>query len=64
MFKSFTEMYAERASNWWTYFKFLIITSGLDVQLNPIEENSMDTGSWFWNYKRNGTHIQLELVEL
>ncbi|KAF7132369.1 hypothetical protein RHSIM_Rhsim09G0179300 [Rhododendron simsii] len=38
--------------------------SGLDVQLNPIEEKSMDTGSWFWNYKINGTHIQLELVEL
>ncbi|KAG5533537.1 hypothetical protein RHGRI_027654 [Rhododendron griersonianum] len=38
--------------------------SGLDVQLNPIDEKSMDTGSWFWNYKINGTHIQLELVEL
>ncbi|GFY82086.1 UDP-glucose pyrophosphorylase 3 [Actinidia rufa] len=38
--------------------------SGLAVQLDPIEEKLMETGSWFWNYKINGTHIQLELVEL
>ncbi|XP_050209202.1 UTP--glucose-1-phosphate uridylyltransferase 3, chloroplastic [Mercurialis annua] len=37
---------------------------GLDIQLNPIEPNMMDSGSWFWNYKINGTHIQLELNEL
>lgn len=38
--------------------------SGLAVQLNPIEEVLMDSGSWFWKYKINSTHVQLELVEL
>ncbi|XP_065871115.1 UTP--glucose-1-phosphate uridylyltransferase 3, chloroplastic [Euphorbia lathyris] len=38
--------------------------SGLEVQLNPIAENMMDSGSWFWNYTVNGTHILLESVEL
>ncbi|RVW42315.1 UTP--glucose-1-phosphate uridylyltransferase 3, chloroplastic [Vitis vinifera] len=37
--------------------------SGLAVDLNPIEEKMMDSGSWFWNYKLSGTHIHLELVE-
>ncbi|RVX03010.1 UTP--glucose-1-phosphate uridylyltransferase 3, chloroplastic [Vitis vinifera] len=37
--------------------------SGLAVDLNPIEEKMMDSGSWFWNYKISGTHIHLELVE-
>ncbi|CAA0831341.1 UDP-glucose pyrophosphorylase 3 [Striga hermonthica] len=36
--------------------------SGLDVQLKPIEEGLMDSGTWFWNYKLRGTHIELELV--
>lgn len=36
---------------------------GLAVDLNPIEEKMMDSGSWFWNYKISGTHIHLELVE-
>lgn len=38
--------------------------TGLAVQLDPIENRVMDCGSWFWNYKIKGTHIQLELVEL
>ncbi|KAH7656760.1 UTP--glucose-1-phosphate uridylyltransferase protein [Dioscorea alata] len=38
--------------------------SGFVVKLEPIEEEMMDSGSWFWKYKLNGTHIQLELVEL
>lgn len=38
--------------------------SGLSVELNPIEENLMDSGSWYWSYKLKGTHIQLEMVEL
>ncbi|GFQ07401.1 hypothetical protein PHJA_002884200 [Phtheirospermum japonicum] len=38
--------------------------SGLDVQLKPIEEDLMDSGTWFWNYKIRGTHIALEMVEL
>ncbi|XP_031109281.1 UTP--glucose-1-phosphate uridylyltransferase 3, chloroplastic [Ipomoea triloba] len=37
--------------------------SGFEVQLNAIENRSMDSGTWFWNYKIMGTHIQLELVE-
>ncbi|XAR71908.1 UTP--glucose-1-phosphate uridylyltransferase [Bertholletia excelsa] len=39
-------------------------SSGFESQLDPIEEKLQDTGSWFWNYRINGTHIQLELVEL
>ncbi|KAL3837765.1 hypothetical protein ACJIZ3_022356 [Penstemon smallii] len=38
--------------------------SGLDVQLKPIEEKLMDSGTWFWKYKIRGTHMQLELTEL
>ncbi|KAJ7959622.1 UTP--glucose-1-phosphate uridylyltransferase 3 chloroplastic [Quillaja saponaria] len=37
---------------------------GLAVQLDPIEHNKMDSGSWNWNYKIEGTHIHLELVDL
>uniref|UniRef100_A0A2N9IX15 UGP3-like C-terminal hexapeptide repeats domain-containing protein n=1 Tax=Fagus sylvatica TaxID=28930 RepID=A0A2N9IX15_FAGSY len=37
--------------------------SGLSVQLDPIEQNMMDSGSWSWNYKIKGTHIQLEFVD-
>ncbi|GLT92937.1 hypothetical protein SLE2022_107470 [Rubroshorea leprosula] len=36
---------------------------GLSVQLDPIEPNKMDRGSWYWDYKINGTHIELELKE-
>lgn len=45
----------------------LKITSGnpgLSVQLVPIEEGKKDSGSWFWSYKIEGTHVQLEMVEL
>ncbi|KAE8726771.1 hypothetical protein F3Y22_tig00006230pilonHSYRG00017 [Hibiscus syriacus] len=45
----------------------LKITSGnpgFAVQLDPIPQNLMDSGSWFWKYSINGTHIFLELVEL
>lgn len=38
--------------------------TGLHVQLTPISDEMMDTGSWFWRYCINGTHIQLEMVEL
>ncbi|CAN0909794.1 UTP--glucose-1-phosphate uridylyltransferase 3, chloroplastic, partial [Linum grandiflorum] len=37
--------------------------SGLKVELNPIEPNKIDSGSWYWNYKVQGTHILLDLVE-
>ncbi|XP_052198869.1 UTP--glucose-1-phosphate uridylyltransferase 3, chloroplastic [Diospyros lotus] len=38
--------------------------TGLAVQLNPIEENLMNSGSWFWNYLIKGTQIVLEFMEL
>ncbi|KAH9612052.1 hypothetical protein KSS87_005833 [Heliosperma pusillum] len=36
---------------------------GLSLQLDPIEGSKKDNGSWFWKYKRDGTHIKLEMVE-
>ncbi|XVE99805.1 hypothetical protein REPUB_Repub03eG0232900 [Reevesia pubescens] len=45
----------------------LQITSGdpgLAVQLDPIPQNLMDSGSWYWKYNINGNHILLELVEM
>ncbi|XP_022764976.1 UTP--glucose-1-phosphate uridylyltransferase 3, chloroplastic-like isoform X2 [Durio zibethinus] len=45
----------------------LKITSGdpgLAVQLDPIPQNLMDSGSWLWKYNINGSHILLELIEL
>ncbi|CAN1172931.1 UTP--glucose-1-phosphate uridylyltransferase 3, chloroplastic, partial [Linum perenne] len=37
--------------------------SGLEVELNPIEPNKINSGSWYWNYKVQGTHILLDLVD-
>lgn len=37
---------------------------GLSVQLNAIEDEMMESGSWFWKYKLKGTHVHLEMVEL
>ncbi|KAJ8557624.1 hypothetical protein K7X08_003249 [Anisodus acutangulus] len=47
-------------------YKMKITTgdSGLAVELKPIENKLMECGSWFWNYKIIGKHVQLELVEL
>ncbi|CAL0327916.1 unnamed protein product [Lupinus luteus] len=42
------------------------ITAGspaLAVQLDPIDQRTVDSGSWHWNYKIEDSHIQLELVE-
>lgn len=39
-------------------------TTGIVVNLNPIREDLMDGGSWFWKYKIKGTHVQLEMMEL
>ncbi|CAL5203037.1 unnamed protein product [Lathyrus oleraceus] len=36
---------------------------GLAIQLNLIEQDMMDSGSWHWSYKIEGSHIKLELVE-
>lgn len=41
-------------------FKFL----GFEAQLGQIELDKQDTGSWYWNYKIEGSHIKLEYVEL
>ncbi|KAB2598354.1 hypothetical protein D8674_001274 [Pyrus ussuriensis x Pyrus communis] len=38
--------------------------SGFDSRLEPIEQNMMDGGSWHWEYRLRGAHIQLEVVEL
>ncbi|XP_021732516.1 UTP--glucose-1-phosphate uridylyltransferase 3, chloroplastic-like [Chenopodium quinoa] len=37
---------------------------GISLQLDPIEDSKKDTGSWFWNYKMDGAHVKLEMVEL
>ncbi|XP_029129236.1 UTP--glucose-1-phosphate uridylyltransferase 3, chloroplastic isoform X2 [Cajanus cajan] len=46
-------------------FKMKIMpgSPGLAIQLDPIEQDMMESGSWHWNYKIEGSHIQLELVE-
>ncbi|KAF3494442.1 hypothetical protein DY000_02056348 [Brassica cretica] len=33
---------------------------GLSINLEAIEAEVMETGSWYWNYKLNGSHIRLE----
>ncbi|XP_020583179.1 UTP--glucose-1-phosphate uridylyltransferase 3, chloroplastic isoform X2 [Phalaenopsis equestris] len=38
--------------------------AGFEVKLELIKDEMMDTGSWFWEYKINGSHIQLQKVEL
>uniref|UniRef100_A0A1D1XVY6 UDP-sugar pyrophospharylase n=1 Tax=Anthurium amnicola TaxID=1678845 RepID=A0A1D1XVY6_9ARAE len=38
--------------------------SGFQVNLHPIREEMMGSGSWFWKYSLDGTHIHLEMVEL
>ncbi|KAK7379391.1 hypothetical protein VNO80_04850 [Phaseolus coccineus] len=36
---------------------------GLAMQLDPIDQDMMESGSWHWNYRVEGSHIQLDLVE-
>ncbi|WVZ07802.1 hypothetical protein V8G54_021148 [Vigna mungo] len=36
---------------------------GLAIQLDPIDKDMMERGSWHWNYRVEGSHIQLDLVE-
>ncbi|KAJ4827906.1 UTP--glucose-1-phosphate uridylyltransferase 3, chloroplastic [Turnera subulata] len=38
--------------------------SGLEIQLNPLEPSMLDSGSWYWKYRRDGSHILLDLVDL
>ncbi|KAK8473790.1 hypothetical protein PHAVU_001G244900 [Phaseolus vulgaris] len=36
---------------------------GLAIQLDPIDQDRMESGSWHWNYRVQGSHVQLDLVE-
>lgn len=47
-------------------YRMHVISSdtGFEVKLDPIKDEMMDTGSWFWEYKTNGSHIQLQKIEL
>ncbi|WOK95503.1 UTP--glucose-1-phosphate uridylyltransferase 3, chloroplastic [Canna indica] len=47
-------------------YKMHIISdnSGFITKLDPIREEMMETGSWFWKYETRGTCINLEMVEL
>ncbi|ESQ44484.1 hypothetical protein EUTSA_v10005783mg [Eutrema salsugineum] len=38
--------------------------SGLSINLEAIREEVMETGSWYWNYQLDGSHINLEQVEV
>ncbi|XP_073009831.1 UTP--glucose-1-phosphate uridylyltransferase 3, chloroplastic [Typha latifolia] len=38
--------------------------AGFVVKLDPISDELMDSGSWFWKYNVKGTHINLEMIEL
>ncbi|CAA6654719.1 unnamed protein product [Spirodela intermedia] len=46
-------------------FKMCLVArdSGFQVNMHPIGEELMDSGSWFWKYSLEGTHIRLEMVE-
>lgn len=37
---------------------------GLSINLEPLKEEVVETGSWYWNYQVNGSHIHLEQVEV
>jgi hypothetical protein len=39
------------------------VNSGFAIQLDPIEQEMMESGSWHWDYKIEGSHIKLELAE-
>ncbi|KAK8935992.1 hypothetical protein KSP39_PZI013829 [Platanthera zijinensis] len=36
--------------------------AGFEVKLEPIEEEMMETESWFWEYNLSGPHIQLKQI--
>ncbi|WJX38488.1 UTP--glucose-1-phosphate uridylyltransferase 3, chloroplastic [Trifolium repens] len=38
-------------------------STGFAIQLDPIEQEMMESGSWHWDYKIEGSHIKLELAE-
>ncbi|KFK34847.1 hypothetical protein AALP_AA5G200800 [Arabis alpina] len=38
--------------------------SGLCINLEAMKEEIMETGSWYWNYQLNGSHIHLEQVQV
>jgi uncharacterized protein involved in tolerance to divalent cations len=38
--------------------------AGLSINLEALKEEVMETGSWYWNYQLNGSHIHLQQVEV
>ncbi|XP_040380381.1 UTP--glucose-1-phosphate uridylyltransferase 3, chloroplastic isoform X2 [Oryza brachyantha] len=38
--------------------------AGFVVKLDPISEEVMDSGTWYWKYAVDGAHVKLEMVEL
>ncbi|OAY69460.1 hypothetical protein ACMD2_22405, partial [Ananas comosus] len=39
-------------------------SAGFSVKVDPIADELMESGSWFWKYNMNGMHINLEMVKL
>ncbi|XP_010554677.1 PREDICTED: UTP--glucose-1-phosphate uridylyltransferase 3, chloroplastic [Tarenaya hassleriana] len=37
--------------------------SGLNIDLEPIKQELMETGTWYWKYQLKGTHVQIEQAE-
>jgi len=42
----------------------LVLNLGLSINLEALKEEVMETGSWYWNYQLNGSHIHLQQVEV
>ncbi|EFH54316.1 hypothetical protein ARALYDRAFT_486043 [Arabidopsis lyrata subsp. lyrata] len=38
--------------------------AGLSINLETLKEEVKETGSWYWNYQLNGSHIHLQQVEV
>ncbi|XP_062179891.1 UTP--glucose-1-phosphate uridylyltransferase 3, chloroplastic isoform X2 [Phragmites australis] len=38
--------------------------AGFVVKLDPISEEMMDSGTWYWKYTVDGIHVKLNMVEL
>ncbi|CAN8254491.1 unnamed protein product [Cochlearia groenlandica] len=38
--------------------------SDLSINMEAMKEDVMETGSWYWKYKLNGSHIHLQQVEV
>ncbi|KAL6841388.1 hypothetical protein ACP4OV_028906 [Aristida adscensionis] len=38
--------------------------TGFNVQLDPISEEMMNSGTWYWKYTVDGVHVKLNMIEL